>query len=92
VNGLAEDCTCQWETTLLLSEHKLHLLQTVKLPLTIAHLSGMINLIPFPRCAINHNFYAILNATDKFRITLGLIYGMEQKSKAAANIILYTAL
>lgn len=30
-----------------------------------------------------HNFYAILNATDKFRITLGFDYGMEQKNKGS---------
>lgn len=30
-----------------------------------------------------HNFYAILNATDKLRITLGFDYGMEQKSKGS---------
>jgi hypothetical protein len=32
-----------------------------------------------------HNFYAILNATDKFRITLGFDYGMEQKSKGSSK-------
>jgi len=32
-----------------------------------------------------HNFYAILNATDKFRITLGFDYGMEQKSKGSSR-------
>jgi hypothetical protein len=30
-----------------------------------------------------HNFYATLNATDKFRITLGFDYGIEQKSKGS---------
>jgi hypothetical protein len=31
------------------------------------------------------NFYAILNATDNFRITLGFDYGMEQKSKGSSR-------
>ena len=30
-----------------------------------------------------HNFYALLNLTDKFRITLGFDYCMEQKSKGS---------
>jgi len=32
-----------------------------------------------------NNFYAILNATDKFRITLGFDYCMEQKSKGSSK-------
>jgi hypothetical protein len=32
-----------------------------------------------------HNFYALLNATDKFRITLGFDYGMEQISKGSSK-------
>jgi hypothetical protein len=32
-----------------------------------------------------HNFYALLNATDKFRITLGFDYCMEQKSKGSSD-------
>jgi hypothetical protein len=38
-----------------------------------------------------HNFYALFNATDKFRITLGFDYGMEQKSKGSNKYnILYS--
>ena len=32
-----------------------------------------------------HNFYALLNLTDKFRITLGFDYCMEQKSKGSSK-------
>jgi hypothetical protein len=32
-----------------------------------------------------HNFYALLNPTDKFRITLGFDYCMEQKSKGSSK-------
>jgi hypothetical protein len=32
-----------------------------------------------------HNFYALLNPTDKFRITLGFDYCMEQKSKSSGD-------
>jgi len=32
-----------------------------------------------------HNLYALLNATDKFRITLGFDYSMEQKSKGSSK-------
>ena len=32
-----------------------------------------------------HNFYALLNLTDKFRITLGFDYCMEQKSKGSSE-------
>jgi hypothetical protein len=32
-----------------------------------------------------HNLYALLNATDKFRITLGFDYCMEQKSKGSSK-------
>ena len=32
-----------------------------------------------------NNFYALLNATDKFRITLGFDYGLEQKSKGSSK-------
>jgi hypothetical protein len=32
-----------------------------------------------------HNFYALFNATDKFRITLGFDYCMEQKSKGSSK-------
>src|SRR5664279_372864 len=80
------------ETTPLLSEHKLHLLQTAKLPLTIAHLSGMINRILFLKCA------TIIISTQYLtqQINSGspwvLIMVWNKKVKAAVSIILYTCL
>src|SRR5450759_4344907 len=79
-------------TTPLLSEHKLHLLQTGKLPLTIAHLSEMINRILFLKCG------TIIISTQYLMqlINLGLpwvlIIAWNKKVKAAVSITHYSCL
>src|SRR5664280_3768047 len=79
-------------TTPLVSEHKLHILQMGKLPLTIVHLSEMINRILFLKCA------TIIISTQYLmqRINSGspwvLIIAWNKKVKAAVSITHYSCL
>jgi len=74
------------------SEHKLRLLQTGKLPLTIAHLLEMINRIVFLKCATTiismHYLMQRINSGSPWV----LIMAWNKKVKAAVSIINCTVL
>ena len=52
----------------------------------------MINLTTSKQMRYFHNFYGMFHFTDKFHVTAGFDYGMEQKSKGSSDITIGTAL